>query len=42
MKLKVDMPLLLETLISQAETFSKHLRKKLNPLLSVEKRLTVS
>ena len=41
MKLKVPMPSRIEALIIQAETFSKHLRKRLNPLLSVDKRLTV-
>jgi len=28
-------------MIIDAENFSKHLRKKLNPLLNVENRLTV-
>jgi hypothetical protein len=35
------MPIELSNLIIDAENFSKHLRKKLNPLLGVENRLTV-
>lgn len=41
LKLKVDMPIELSNLIIDAENFSKHLRKKLHPLLGVENRLTV-
>ena len=39
--MQVEMPSELEILIDEAEKFSKQIRKKLNPLLAHDKRLTV-